>query len=463
MILAGLALTVATAIVIDKNSPDTENDNVWSVRPDEADEEPFDDESMGIPAPPAPPKSLSAVSVDKNGGLVTIKLDGEGDPEALKAKIEAKKAEIEAKLVKLNGMDGKIREALSKMSIKTEDGQVVIINSAGGDTGSQAYIQIAEAYEALANQISPEKAAAIAAEAAKAAKASHAYSYSFSTSNGFSHSDNMFDPTFTAVANGLEVVSLSTAAGNVSVTSSEEENVQIMVKPSRGGITKEEMEREYSIRFNNRGSEVTVEIERKDDRKNVNFGVDIVARIPSGKKVTGTSNGGNLTVTDYEGKVFLSTKGGNVTLTDCSGDMEATTKGGNITLTDLTGRLNIQTSGGNISMTDVEADLVAHTNGGNLQLTDVSGSIKASTNGGSITANLGELTSVCDLKTNAGNIDIQLEEESGVNLDLRGMEVSVPKSGFSGNIQKTRAEGTLNGGGKALRAQTNAGRVTIRN
>ena len=67
------------------------------------------------------------------------------------------------------------------------------------------------------------------------------------------------------------------------------------------------------------------------------------------------------------------------------------------------------------------------------------------------------------LESSAGNVDIELPQNQGYDLDLRGEGVS-PSSvaKFNGQWEKERVNGKYNGGGIPVKAEASGGSVNIK-
>lgn len=477
MIVAGLALTVATAIVLEKTSSSKESEE----KPDDVEFADMDGDIVP-PPPPMPRASSPRSNVQIIGGdeRVVIKIDGVENPEELKALIETKRAKVLEKLKHLDDKSG-VKVFVKDFDIRTAEGNVIVL----GDFDSTSSLVIGEtvaaslgsAFPSAASPASPRAPAAprgpehaMAMEKAREAlaAASQAFSTTARTASSFQQSFSSFEPNFTASGTAIQNVSLYTDGGNIRVTLSDDESVYVQVKPTKPGVTQAQVDELFDITMKNNDKNVDIAVKRKSERNGMwesNFGIEILAKIPGGKKVTTTSGGGNIEVIDFDGKVNVDTHGGNIVFTDFSGDISAETRGGNVTFTDVRGRMDVLTRGGNIELIDVDADMKVHTNGGNVRLTDVQGNIAASTNGGNIRADLSEVAADCSLKTNAGNIDLTLPEDCSADLEVKGMTVSVPTSDglFKGKVTKDWASGTWNSGGPKIIATTSVGRVSVRN
>ncbi|MEL7833310.1 DUF4097 family beta strand repeat-containing protein [Fodinibius sp. Rm-B-1B1-1] len=194
-----------------------------------------------------------------------------------------------------------------------------------------------------------------------------------------------------------------------------------------------------------------------NDRVSISFVVHTPRQMSSDLK----TSGGHVEVDGLEGNQEITTSGGHLNLANLKGSIEAKTSGGHIELLNLEGEINAKTSGGHISAKTVAGTLDAETSGGHINLTDVSGSVEASTSGGSITADLTTIDQFVDLKTSGGNVDISIPDNISVDLQLRGTFVQGKLKNFSGEMEKNKVNGQLNGGGPKISARTSGGTVRL--
>jgi DUF4097 and DUF4098 domain-containing protein YvlB len=119
------------------------------------------------------------------------------------------------------------------------------------------------------------------------------------------------------------------------------------------------------------------------------------------------------------------------------------------------------TSGGNISAEDVKGGIKLKTSGGNLSLTAVSGNLEAKTSGGNIDARITELGERVSLNTSAGDVNVKMPLNKGMDLDLKGSRVKIAMSNFKGVVEDDRVQGKLNGGGVPVTISTSGGNVQV--
>lgn len=178
--------------------------------------------------------------------------------------------------------------------------------------------------------------------------------------------------------------------------------------------------------------------------------------------IKGRTSGGSIHVSDSRQDIDLSTSGGSIDADNCDGRMRLETSGGSLNLNHLKGDIHANTSGGSIHAEGINGDLVTSTSGGSINMTDLSGSVDASTSGGSLHAQFREVRKSVRLSVSAGHIDLTLPAKQGLDLDLSGERVSNESlNNFSGERDKDRIRGKVNGGGALVRADASSGRVSL--
>jgi hypothetical protein len=168
--------------------------------------------------------------------------------------------------------------------------------------------------------------------------------------------------------------------------------------------------------------------------------------------VKGETSGGGINVSNSKPSIDMQTSGGSITANNCQGLIKLETSGGSLNLTNLYGNINAQTSGGSVRGSYIEGELVTGTSGGSVNLNTISGSVNASTSSGSIHVQMVRVGKYVKLNGDSGHIDLWLPAKQGVNLDVRGNNVSlnVNYASFNGRKEKEEIVGKLNGGGPAV-------------
>jgi hypothetical protein len=181
--------------------------------------------------------------------------------------------------------------------------------------------------------------------------------------------------------------------------------------------------------------------------------------------IRGTTSGGGINVSNSGEDIVLTTSGGGITAKNCSGQIKLHTSGGGLRLENLKGTINAGTSGGGVQGNNIEGELVTNTSGGGIDLTEMNCSLSASTSAGSLHAEMKQVGKYLKLFTSAGNIDVQLPLKQGLDLDIKGDRVNQHPwklSDFSGDWDKDRIKGTVNGGGIPVSANASSGNVNVK-
>ncbi len=177
--------------------------------------------------------------------------------------------------------------------------------------------------------------------------------------------------------------------------------------------------------------------------------------------INGQTSGGSIHLDRCQDNIDLQTSGGSIDAKESSGTMRLHTSGGSIRLTDLKGTIDAQTSGGSVNGDNVAGDIKASTSGGSVRLANVSGSIDASTSAGGVDVSITKLTGPIRLTTSAGNVRVRMPLDKGISLNLSGNNIKIPLSNFSGDTEKDRIKGTLNGGGIPVTLSASSGSVYV--
>lgn len=179
-------------------------------------------------------------------------------------------------------------------------------------------------------------------------------------------------------------------------------------------------------------------------------------------KVEGKTSGGGIDVIDSEGNINLNTSGGGIDASNCKGDIYLNTSGGGIDLKNLKGNIVAYTSGGGIDVETVKGSLDVKTSGGGIDLNNVAGDISAKTSGGGIDAKITKIGEYLHLSTSAGNINVDLPFNQGMDLDLSARKIKSTKlAKVSNNLESGKVKGKVNGGGAEVKITTSVGSIIV--
>lgn len=260
-----------------------------------------------------------------------------------------------------------------------------------------------------------------------------------------------------------------TSGGHIAVEASNSNSVRVEMYVRKDGKNMKPQNYDldkWDIDISQSGNSVRANAKHKGNNgwsgwNNNRASISFVVYTPKEMSSDLKTSGGHVEVDGLEGNQTIATSGGHLNLANLKGSIKAKTSGGHIDLSNLEGEIITKTSGGHISAKTIAGTLEAKTSGGHINLADVSGSIEASTSGGSITADLTTIGQFVDLKTSGGNVDISIPNDIGVDLQLRGTFVRGKFNNFSGEMEKNKVNGQLNGGGPKISARTSGGSVRL--
>lgn len=288
--------------------------------------------------------------------------------------------------------------------------------------------------------------------------------------------------TQTFRAGSSPMISATTSGGNITFEQHDRDEVVIHVIARKGReylSVRDNLEQYVELSFNHNGDQVSVEAKRRTTSAFSLFGRSATSNVsvsyhifgPAGSSTEGSTSGGNISLSGFDGAQQLQTSGGNISLAMATGEIRARTSGGNIRADRVSGTLEARTSGGHINLNESSGRLSVRTSGGNISIRDVSGSVEAQTSGGNITANVHEPGHMLNLSTSGGNVTLNLPagltstDSAGLNLNMRGNTASM-----QGNLQgemrnsstsRNSISGTFGRGATDVNLRTSGGRVTL--
>ncbi len=263
-----------------------------------------------------------------------------------------------------------------------------------------------------------------------------------------------------SVASGGELY-LDSDLGDVEVTGTDGSEVSLDVTIEGSSRDMDRFNVEYSQDGNN------VRVSGRGEKKyfqlwnNNGLSVRYELRVPKQYNLRVSTAGGNVVLTGLEGSLQGETSGGDLDLTDLSGTMKMHTSGGNIMLRNVSGDLYAETSGGNIHGERVSGTTRVETSGGNITFRDSDGKLSASTSGGDIRVSMTDNKGI-DLSTSGGSISLTLPKAvtANVQAETTGGDVTCDFT-FAGKLRDGSLNGTINGGGSLVRAETSGGDIII--
>ena len=271
---------------------------------------------------------------------------------------------------------------------------------------------------------------------------------------------------------GFKTLRMLTSGGNVTVNGQNggEARIEMYVRGNNWNDElseaeiKERLEKYYEVKVSQDGATLNATAKRKQgiewSQKNA-LSISFRAYVPAGVTTDLKTSGGNVSLENMNGEQQAATSGGNIDVKNLKGNATVRTSGGNIEIETFNGNLEAITSGGNISAEDARGGLKLRTSGGNLHLASVSGNLEAKTSGGNIDARITELGERISLVTSAGDVDVDMPLNKGMDLDLKGSRVKIDMKNFKGVVEDDRVHGKLNGGGIPVTISTSGGNVEV--
>ncbi len=163
--------------------------------------------------------------------------------------------------------------------------------------------------------------------------------------------------------------------------------------------------------------------------------------------------------------IRASTGSGAVEIQDVGSTLKAESGSGTVHARGIHGPADLQTGSGDIELQQTAGgDVRAQTGSGSIKLNGISGGLKAGTGSGDIEAS-GQPTSDWKLDTGSGSIQLALGSSARYNLNAGTGSGSIHTAqpiAMQGEMNKHHINGTVNGGGPTIRANTGSGDIDIK-
>ncbi|NYF80187.1 DUF4097 family beta strand repeat-containing protein [Granulicella arctica] len=266
--------------------------------------------------------------------------------------------------------------------------------------------------------------------------------------------DRTFDRTLSV--SSTPNVSVSTGSGNIHLHPGSDSQIHIIgrIHANNNGwfSTSSDVEGRINQIVGNppiqqNGAEVVIGEHHGDNGLYRNISVDYDVTLPRASNIVANSGSGD------------------VHIEDVGSSLKANTGSGNIDAHGIHGIANLETGSGNIDFDETATgDVRAQTGSGNIHLNGIAGGLRAGTGSGDITI-AGNPTTDWKLETGSGNIRLNLGSSARYHLDAStgsgDVHVEQPIT-MQGSLTKHHINGTVNGGGPTLRAETGSGDIEIR-
>jgi hypothetical protein len=251
-----------------------------------------------------------------------------------------------------------------------------------------------------------------------------------------------FDRTLSV--SGAAQLAVSTGSGNIHLTRSSGNQIHIHGQIHRHHEGSEEQARQIAANppIEQTGDAIRVGPHQEQWR---GISIDYEIEAPAGTSLAANSGSGNIVDQGV---------GQNAKLQTGSGDINAS---------GLEGPFTVRTGSGNIVAEQTgQGDVVAETGSGDIELKDIHGGFHGQTGSGDIKAS-GTPSTSWILQTGSGNIEL-LTGNAPLTLDASTASGSVTtehEMTMKGSFDRHHIQGTLNGGGPTIRAQTGSGDIHI--
>lgn len=266
------------------------------------------------------------------------------------------------------------------------------------------------------------------------------------------------DKKFEVGKGGL--LNLKSAVGDINIQSWSNNEVSVKVYGNKKAAD------EMDFSFSKSGESVRIKADKESgflfkSFNNINLKYEI--KVPKDFQIQVFTAGGDVKVTEVNGKFEISTSGGDIFLQDNLGNLQLKTSGGDIEVKNHKGNIESETSGGDIKIQAV-GNIKCATSGGDIDLIAENGSISASTSGGDITLKYWGENKGIELETSGGDIKCLIPSTTKANVELKtfGGEINLDISNSSTTkIKSSKYEGKFNGGGMNFICKTSGGDISV--
>ncbi len=250
---------------------------------------------------------------------------------------------------------------------------------------------------------------------------------------------------------------LSTGAGSVTVTGTDQPNIQWTITKRVYSDSEANARRQFenfNLRAAPRGDYVLLEGGGAPGRR---MSMDIHVSVPRDTALVKVETmGGSVTANNLHGRVEASSGGGPIHASDIVGPINAHTSGGSIEVRNTTGELRLESAGGGITIRAANGRVYAQTAGGSIDL-DTAQSAVLKTAGGCIMVK--KIAGELDASTAGGSVEVgdvagpAVLETAGGSIRLNSAKGLVKATTSAGGIRLNRlSQGAV--------ARTAAGPIT---
>lgn len=279
--------------------------------------------------------------------------------------------------------------------------------------------------------------------------------------------DGRFERTLKVT--GMPQVEVHTGSGNISVHSGDSSSIRVIghIHMGHGWFGGGSLDNVKRIEANPPIEQVgnLVKIGRINDaalRRNIS--IDFEVWVPEQTTLRADSGSGDVMVENLKNMVKANTGSGNVTVSHVQGEVRADTGSGDVQVLDVTGNVTADTGSGNVKASmSGNGTLRLETGSGDITAQNVRGGLHARTGSGNVTAD-GDVVADWMVETGSGDVRIRVPQSAKFEIaastgsgDLHvNREITM-----SGNVDKHRIRGKVNGGGPLMQLETSSGNVVV--
>ena len=273
----------------------------------------------------------------------------------------------------------------------------------------------------------------------------------------------MIQKTFKVRAGGALLVDIAHADVDIQTGNSSEAVVTVTLNSRNMSKAREKFERmEWEVY--EEGGNVHLKAESPRGNWNVSMDIDVSISIPSKFNINLETSHGDVNLDDVNGMIDLHTSHGDVDFSEVQGErISFRSSHGDITGNVIrSAMVDVETSHADIEIREVDSKRMrASTSHANIEIDYLAGEADISTSHGNIEVFLVGNDSA-SFSTQHGDIDVSMDTKAGADLDLRAPQIRLDRDmKVNGEKTKKRVEGSVNGGGRSIRARTTHGSIAL--
>lgn len=248
-------------------------------------------------------------------------------------------------------------------------------------------------------------------------------------------------------------------------------------------MTQEELAEKVEIEIRSTDDRLDIHIKQKEKYNwsgwNNKYNVSCEVYVPENTSCYLKSSDGNIRIRDLSADQKCRTSDGDIWASNIGGALQAITSDGDVTVDQITGNIQLESSDGDLKAETVDGDarlttsdgdirlykvngiIEASTSDGDIVFTDCAGSFSGNTSDGNVRGNLLKLQGRLSVVTSDGDIDVRIPAGSGIDLKMKGEDLTYPGTQISGKISEHHIQGQVNGGGTPVELISSDGDVNL--